>query len=311
MFLQFGASAVDVRLDDRSGLLLGMTGTNAESDGSAADLLLTVEIGKSERLELDVAARCMLLTVSEFLMQDDVERLEIAILQASARGLALVLGPRQVLLHGSAVTFGSTRTPVAVLDAGRGWGKTSLALSLALKGGDLVVDEFCFASLSESTLTIPPVPQVPWHVRSDMTQVLLSRKLGHGLVRADDLGLSFATTPKTPALILFPDCTIAAGHFRSVGRDEFIDAFLSSARDHLAKLFDPSLDRVSIFKSSSQIVVSLGRSFREEERNREQYLHDMMNSIAAIPAFMVGIGVPAELPLSSKAAEALIALSLL
>ncbi|QOC90852.1 hypothetical protein [Micromonospora craniellae] len=229
--------------------------------------------------------------------------LEIAILQAGARCLALLgTTDRFVLLHGSAVTATDGGGAVAVLDGGVGQGKTSLALGLAKAGCALLVDEFTFVTCDRDEILVAPAPRLPWHVRGDMAPYLAPEHPGRRLLFPDQLApVGTAKTAASLALIVVPDSGIPAGKLEQIDPAQTGALLTSAVTDHVAKLIDPRLDHVSIFSKPSQVRYASGHSLLNSRAQLCTPHRTVLDRLSRIPTFRVGIGSPADLAASVEA----------
>lgn len=199
------------------------------------------------------------------------------------------------LLHGSAVTADGGRSAIAVLDGGRGQGKTSLALGVAARGGSLLVDEFAFTVFPGGQPCVVPMPTLPWHVRADMAPLLAPHATERLLYPVD---LPAPTTdgnrPLPLNLIVIPDHGLAPGELREAPALAARDLLRAAVNDHEAKLRDPTLDHVSIFSSADDVTISSSLpAFNSGEK--------ALDALAAVPVIRVGIGNPDDLPASVTA----------
>ncbi|GAA0408437.1 hypothetical protein GCM10009541_59420 [Micromonospora gifhornensis] len=229
--------------------------------------------------------------------------LEIAILQAGARCLALLsTADRCVLLHGSAVTATGDCGAVAVLDGGLGQGKTSLALGLAKAGCALLVDEFTFVTCDREESVVTPAPRLPWHVRGDMAPYLAPEHPDRRLLFPDELApVSTAKTAASLTLIIVPDSGIPAGKLEQIDPAQTGVLLTSAVTDHLAKLIDPSLDHVSILSNPSQVRYASGHPLLSRRTQLCAPPRTVLDRLSRVPAFRVGIGSPADLAASVDA----------
>ncbi|WP_433552581.1 hypothetical protein ACQP08_03425 [Micromonospora zamorensis] len=245
---------------------------------------LTVDVSRGE-VHLELAAE----------LAGDPPTLEIGVLQAAARSLAVMGDGELTLLHGSAVTIDGGRSAIAVLDGGRGQGKTSLALGVAAHGGSLLVDEFAFTAFPCRQPCVVPMPTLPWHVRADMASLLAPHATERLLYPVD---LPTHTTaghrPLPLSLIVIPDQGLAAGELRETPTPAARDLLRAAVTDHEAKLRDPTLDHVSIFSSADEVTISRSLpAFNLAEK--------ALDALAAVPVIRVGIGKPDDLPTSVAA----------
>ncbi|WP_432049436.1 hypothetical protein [Verrucosispora sp. NA02020] len=226
----------------------------------------------------------------------DQTTLEIGTLQAAARSVAAMSGGELALLHGSAVTMDGGRSAIGVLDGGRGQGKTSLALGIAARGGSLIVDEFAFTIFRSGQPCILPMPTLPWHVRADMTPLLVPRAAARLLYPEDLPAAALSGSQPVPlSLIVIPDHSLRPGELREPVGPAGRRLLRAAVTDHEAKLRDPRLDHVSIFSSPDDVSVgdSLDGSSRYEET---------LDLLAAVPIICLGVGMPHDLPASVTSA---------
>lgn len=255
---------------------------------------MQVRGGRRTRLTVDVNRGEVLLELAAELAGDPAT-LEIGVLQAAARCLAVMGDGELALLHGSAVTADDGRSAIAVLDGGRGQGKTSLALGVAAHEGSLLVDEFTFAVFPGGQPCVVPMPTLPWHVRADMAPLLAPHATERLLYAVD---LPAPTTaghrPLPLSLIVIPDQGLAPGEVRETPAPAARDLLRVAVTDHEAKLRDPTLDHVSIFSSADEVTIrgSLP-AFNFGEK--------ALGALAAVPVVRVGIGKPDDLPTSVAA----------
>lgn len=253
--------------------------------------VMQVRGGHQTRLAVDVGRGEVLLELAANLAGDPAT-LEIGVLQAAARSMAVMGDGELALLHGSAVTADGGRSAVAVLDGGRGQGKTSLALGVAARGGSLLVDEFAFTVFPGGSPAVVPMPTLPWHVRADMAP-LLANHATERLLYPEDLPAP-ATDGHSPLplnLIVIPDHGLAPGELREAPTLEARDLLRAAVTDHEAKLRDPTLDHVSIFSLVDDVTISSSLpAFNSGEKS--------LDALAAVPVIRVGIGNPDDLPTS-------------
>ncbi|MEU5945939.1 hypothetical protein ABZ793_10300 [Micromonospora sp. NPDC047465] len=242
---------------------------------------LTVDVGKGEVL-LELAAD----------LAGDPATLEIGVLQAAARSMAVMGDGEPALLHGSAVTADGGRSAIAVLDGGRGQGKTSLALGVAARKGSLLVDEFAFTVFPGGQPCVVPMPNLPWHVRADMAPLLVPNATERLLYPMD---LPAPTVnrhrPLPLSLIVVPDHSLAPGELLQTPALAARDLLRAAVNDHEAKLRDPARDHVSIFSSADDVTISSSLpAFNPGEKT--------LDALAAVPVIRVGIGKPDDLTTS-------------
>ncbi|SCE69285.1 hypothetical protein GA0074696_0267 [Micromonospora purpureochromogenes] len=256
--------------------------------------VMQVRGGHQTRLTVDVDRGEVLLELATDLAGDPAA-LEIGVLQAAARSVAVMKDVELALLHGSAVTADGGRSAIAVLDGGRGQGKTSLALGVAARGGSLLVDEFAFTVFPGGQPCVVPMPTLPWHVRADMAPLLAPHATERLLYPVD---LPAPTTdgnrPLPLNLIVIPDHGLAPGELREAPALAARDLLRAAVNDHEAKLRDPTLDHVSIFSSADDVTISSSLpAFNSGEK--------ALDALAAVPVIRVGIGNPDDLPASVTA----------
>lgn len=255
---------------------------------------MQVRGGRRTRLTVDVNRGEVLLELAAELAGDPA-MLEIGVLQAAARSLAVMGDGELALLHGSAVTADGGRSAIAVLDGGRGQGKTSLALGVAAHEGSLLVDEFTFTAFPCGQPCVVPMPTLPWHVRADMAPLLAPHATERLLYAVD---LPAPTTaghrPLPLSLIVIPDQGLAPGELRETPAPAVRDLLRAAVTDHEAKLRDPTLDHVSIFSSADEVTISGSLpAFNFGEK--------ALDALAVVPVVRVGIGKPDDLPTSVAA----------
>ena len=258
-----------------------------------------LEIHGAERpkLAVDTTSRRVVLQVPPAdAVRGGAVTVQIAVLQTTARCLALMASEAFPLLHGGAITLDCGRSAVAVLDGGRGQGKTSLALGLARRGGHVLIDEFPFAVFGSEGPAVVPVPSFPWHVRPDMTEVLAPGRAGR-LLYPDDLGSVVHRSHRPIPLrsILIPDSTIPVGQVREVDQGSRRDLLYSAVTDHEAKLRTPALDHVSLFTRSDEVAIS-------DAPGSPAWIDHTLERLTALPVARVGIGRPQHLPAAVAAA---------
>lgn len=267
--------------------------------------------GVAARLVLDPDRRTMALALPPTGTGHDQATVQIGLLQALARGIAFIEAtrtkpttPLTVLLHGSAFTISPDAAAVAVLDGGRGQGKTSLALGLAQRYGRLLVDEFAFATIIGTSVTVLPAPRLPWHIRRDMAQHLLPTPAVERLLFASDLKTVVATANEAASLhlVLIPDRQLGAGKTADVPADQARHLLARAVTEHLRKLADPSVDHVSIFDSPDQVVTADGAPLHSRTAPPFAESERVLEALVAVPVIRVGIGAPRDLPLSVAAA---------
>jgi hypothetical protein len=266
---------------------------------------LTVTTGDPARLVLDPVGKAMTLALPVVRGRYEQATVEIGLLQAATRGVAFIetatphSGLVTALLHGGAVAK-SCGGAVAVLDGGLGQGKTSLTMGLAARSGQLIVDEFTFATLTGSRLIVLAAPQLPWHVRPDMASHLLPAPArGRLLFPADLRSIATTTADAVPLrMILIPDRGLRAGRTVPAPPSQARRLLRSAVTDHLRKLADPSLDHVSIFRSAAQVTTTDGAPLGTTSQDPD----GVLDALLAVPVIRVGIGAPADLPLSVTAA---------
>ncbi|WP_238324077.1 hypothetical protein [Salinispora pacifica] len=251
--------------------------------------------GRRTRLTVDVNRGEILLELAAELASNPTT-LEIGVLQAAMRSLAVMGDGELALLHGSAVTADGGRSAIAVLDGGRGQGKTSLTLGIGAQKGSLLVDEFTFTAFLYGQPYVVPMPALPWHVRADMAP-LLAPHATERLLYAVDLPAPTTAGRHRPlplSLIVIPDQGLAPGELRETPAPAARDLLRAAVTDHAAKLRDPTLDHVSIFSSADEVTISPSLpAFNFGEK--------ALDALAAVPIIRVGIGKPRDLPTSVAA----------
>lgn len=264
--------------------------------------LLRVTDGDRAELLIDRAAGVVSLALPPTSDSRAMHTSQIAILQAAARCLTLFTPDyRSALLHASAVRFGDG-SAVAVLDGGLGQGKTSLALALAQTGCAVLVDEFCFATLSEEVVMVAPTPDLPWHVRPDMAPYLTPDDPCRRLRFPDnDVDLTSARQVRL-AMSLIPDQTLKAGVAIEVDTADLDTLLRPAVTDHRAKLVDPRLDHVSLFGSPDQVRVSSGRRLIDDPSARA-WPAAMVRALREVATYRVGIGEPSDIWQSTEASR--------
>ncbi|MET7422061.1 hypothetical protein [Dactylosporangium sp. NPDC005555] len=299
--IHVGGFVVDVDVD--GGVVADFVDRIADSGGvdRPTHRLIVRRTGRA-RLVIDAERRLVSLTLPPDAAGPTIL---IGVLQAVIRGVAYLersAGTR-ALLHGSAFTLRSG-AGVAVLDGGLGQGKTSLALAMARQHGHLLVDEFAFASTAARDVVLSAAPTLPWHVRTDMAPYAAPSSSTNPLRFPRELQAIVATAPGDAPLrlILIPDEELSAGRITPVDADQARVLLRCAVADHLAKLADPGLDHVSIFAGIEQVVDPAGRPLAElpvpvEERNI------LLQRLASLPTYRVGVGAPADLPASVAAAS--------
>ncbi|MBT8224389.1 MAG: hypothetical protein HKP61_07090 [Dactylosporangium sp.] len=274
-----------------------------------------VATDRAAHLTVDPPSRAITLALPEMVAMSADQAL-IAVLQAMARGVSAVHGADSglALLHGCALTLdlgadhsGGDAGTVAVLDGGLGQGKTSLTMGLAAACGRLLVDEFAFVRLASDEVRVLATPYWPWHLRDDMRPHLAPEVRAEGaLLFADDLRPCFSIAECRDAalrLILVPDQGLAPGRTVPVAVASVRDLLRPAVTDHARKLADPGLDHVSIFDTPAQVHVpdqDVSSAGSAEARR-------VLDALARVPAFRVGIGAPGDLPASVAAARHAIA----
>jgi hypothetical protein len=304
--LDFGDWQVAVSLDTCHNAALDQLLDRAADSGPDVfgDLTLHVASDTHPRLVFDVAGRHVTMTVPvEGLSGGTADSTTaIAVLQAAARCLALVRPAECALLHGGAVVS-ADGAAVAVLDGGRGQGKTSLALALGLSGGRLLADEFLFTTAVDESVVTEPAKRLPWHIRHDMAPYLLSERLDSRLAFPDDLGASSPTAeePTVIDVVLLPDMTLPAGDVRRVPRDSAAELLRPAMNDHRAKLLNPALDHVSLFHSADQLATTDGFPLAATAGGPGGVAEQVHALLAELPVYLVGIGRPSDIMTSAKA----------
>lgn len=252
---------------------------------------MQVRGGHRTRLTVDVNRGEVLLELAAELAGDPAT-LEIGVLQAAARSLAVMGDGELALLHGSAVTADGGRSAIAVLDGGRGQGKTSLALGVAAHEGSLLVDEFTFTAFPCGQPCVVPMPTLPWHVRADMAPLLAPHATERLLYPVDFPAPTTAGNCPLPlSLIVIPDHGLTPGELRETPAPAARDLLRAAVNDHEAKLRDPTLDHVSIFSSADDVTIGgTSPAFNSGEKT--------LDALTAVPVIRVGIGKPNDLPAS-------------
>ncbi|MEU7756737.1 hypothetical protein [Micromonospora sp. NPDC049171] len=274
--------------------------TRAERPTGQATQSMHVCGGDRTRLIVDTCKNEVLLELAANLPGGQAT-LEIGILQAAARSMAVMGNDDLALLHGSAITTDEGKSAVAVLDGGRGQGKTSLALGLAARGGSLLVDEFAFTVVRHDQPCIVPMPTMPWHLRADMAALLVPGAAERLLYPVDlPAGALAEHRPVPLSLIVIPDHGLPAGELREAPAPAGRDLLRAAVTDHEAKLRNPRLDHVSIFDSPDD--VSIGRNLCGASRDEK-----MIEALSAVPIVRAGIGKPHDLPASVMAVSRRIA----
>ncbi len=273
---------------------------------TSADLTLHITVAADARLELDAARRLATLTIParRLPVPGDDPTVAIAVLQAAARCLAVVRADDVALLHGGAVVCANGRA-VAVLDGGRGQGKTSLAIALGLGDGQLLADEFLFASVVNQSVVTRPATRLPWHIREDMAAELLPGGPHSRLAFPDDLDLG--TNSKSLVrieVVVVPDVSLAPGIVVRTPRQAAARLLVAAVTDHRAKLLDPSLDHVSLFTSRDQVISANGVVQAEPSDRAANEVHQRL---ATLPTFLVGIGTPQDIVKSTEAVRRVLA----
>lgn len=299
--LDFGGWRVSVSLDTSRHAGLDLFLDRAADDGVAAsgDLMLHIVNGAHPNLLVDVARRHVTLTVPERLSNGAVDpTAAIAVLQAAARCMAFVRAGECALLHGGAVVSAEGHG-IAVLDGGRGQGKTSLALALGLSG-HLLADEFLFTAAVDESVVTEPATRLPWHIRHDMAPYLLPERPRSRLAFPDDLGASKPTAerPTVIEVVLLPHMTLPAGDVRRVPRDSTAELLRPAMNDHGAKLLNPALDHVSLFTSADQLTTTDGSPLGAFARGLDGAAQHVLALLADLPIYLVGIGKPSEVTTS-------------
>ena len=275
-----------------------------EEGGDDVSYTLHVADGDEAELLVEREAATAFLTLPPTSTTASITAAQIAILQAAARSVALHAPDQSVLLHGSAVRVGGEGTAVAVLDGGRGQGKTSLAFGLARRGHTLVVDEFSLCTIAGEGVAVSPAPRLPWHIRTDMAPFLVPRHLDSRLLFPDQLTApTCASITPTLAFTLIPDDALPAGKTASVNPEDIDALLLNATTDHLTKLVDPRLDHVSPFASPDQIRFTTGRRLIDFRDKLCRPSAATLATLARIPAFRVGVGAPADIWTSVDAVQ--------
>lgn len=172
---------------------------------------------------------------------------EIGLLQITCRFLAyLSLSSNILLLHGSTCAT-NEGLGISFLDNGHSRGKSSMAFLFAKRYGYLIVDEFSFFDLNKKQII--GGGHWPLHIRRDMFEKLGIQKLNsvdfHGTpellkVKSEDYcGINVVVFP---SVLDVPRCSVNALSF-----NQGVDYLISNSMDHIKKLLDPGLDRVTVF----------------------------------------------------------------
>ncbi|MER7006270.1 hypothetical protein ABT297_24940 [Dactylosporangium sp. NPDC000555] len=167
-----------------------------------------------------------------------------------------------------------------------------------------MVDEFTFAVMAGPNVTVLPAPQWPWHVRPDMAPHLLTENAHRRLLFEADLhGITSRAIEAAPLrMILIPDRALPAGETMDVPPVAARRLLHCAVTDHVRKLADPSLDHVSIFQSPEQIATADGMPLHTRSAVPTYDTERVLDALVTVPAVRVGIGGPADLPVSVAAA---------
>nr|BFE61568.1 hypothetical protein GCM10020063_060940 [Dactylosporangium thailandense] len=308
-----GDLGVELHLDRRAHRSVGafVDRISDEAADSASSYHLVATAGEQARLVMDPDRKTMSLTLPPARTEREQATIEIGLLQALARGVAFLeaADPQAAmptaLLHGGAVMI-STDCAIAVVDGGRGQGKTSLAMGLAARHGQLMVDEFAFVTIAGQSVTVLAAPQWPWHVRSDMAAHLVPGNVDRRLLFAGDFTGIATTAVKAAAvrMMLIPDRGLPAGETVDVSPIEARRLLRCAVTDHLRKLVDPRLDHVSIFDSPDHLATADGAPLHTRPAVLVHDAKRVLDALVTVPVIRVGIGAPADLPISVTAASA-------
>lgn len=297
--MSFGACSASIHLqtDAWAALARFIQRATSEAPPGCDDMELVVAVGGQPSLAVSHAGDRARLTIASGRLAAPDSVLQIAVLQAAARCLSLrTAATGAVLLHGSAVTTLADNGAVAVLDGGRGQGKTSLAVGLAQMGGSLIVDEFLFADVRHGLLEVSPAPFLPWHLRDDMRPRLLPNGTRASLLFPEDMPQPHcARSASELRAVLVPDMASPAGHSELLAPDVARRHLQHAVTDHRAKLVDPRLDHVSIFTSARQITTASGSPLGSHYHRLSNYDSHTLNALCQLPVFLVGIGEPAAI----------------
>jgi hypothetical protein len=306
--LDFGGLRVAVSLDAvwATGLDPFLDRATTTGPSTSVDLTLDLTVAADARLELAAAERQATLAIPErrLPVPDDDPTVAIAVLQAAARCLAVIRADDVALLHGGAVVCADGRA-VAVLDGGRGQGKTSLAMALGLGQGQLLADEFLFASVLNQSVVTRPAPRLPWHIREDMAAELLPQGPNSRLAFPDDLGLGTKSKSLVRIeVVMVPDVSLAPGIVVRTPRQAAARLLVAAVTDHRAKLLDPSLDHVSLFSTRDQVISANGAT---KEETGDRAANDVHQRLATLPTLLVGIGAPQDIVRTTEAVRRVLA----
>jgi hypothetical protein len=297
---------LDASADHRVGTFVNCI--TDEAVDAAGRYRLRLATGDHARFVMDPGNRTMSLIIPPVRAERDQATIEIGLLQALTRGIAFIEAANlrtagsTALLHGSSLAVADD-CAVAVLDGGLGQGKTSLAMGLAARHGQLMVDEFTFVTTG-SDVTVLPAPHWPWHIRRDMAPHLLPDNARGRLLFASDLHRIATTADQAATLrmVLIPDRGLPAGQTVDVLPAEARHLLRCAVTDHLSKLVDPGLDHVSIFESPEQVATADGTPLQIRAATPAQETERVLDALVTVAAIRVGIGAPADLPASVAAA---------
>jgi hypothetical protein len=186
------------------------------------------------------------------------------------------------LLHGCAVASPEGEG-IAILDDGNGTGKSSLMAAMCLQGYLLVADEFTF--WNSANLRSQPLSRSPVHLRPDVASHLLpnSNKILGKLLEPNSV-FEIASEPTRTGVFLFPRAASTFALSR-LSKKDLLERIGKSAGDHLKKLVNPELDRVSFLPPGSNIDVNgLSSALDRQERRIVENL-----SRARVMGFEVGL----------------------
>lgn len=286
----------DLHRPDLIRLVCEMTTEDSLADATAT---LRVVEGEEAHLLVDKAAFEVVLTVPAKATVPSYV-IAIGVLQAAARCLAsLTASERTLLLHGSAVR-NPTGGAIAIVDGGRGAGKTSLAIGLSRLSYELMVDEFLFVDLTAKGILVTPARYLPWHVRDDMAHLVPEHRNVRLLYPQQIRPMIESSKPAILEATLVPDQSLPSGVAERIDSNQISDALVAAATDHLMKLVDPSLDHVSIFQGAQAVRSTSGPLVNQQGVINTPPVAALA-ALAAVPAWRVGIGGPAEIMRSVRA----------
>lgn len=301
--LAFGGQrlALDISELHRPDLLQMVCEMTTETALTDATATLRLMEGEQAQLLVDNLTSEIVLTVPRLKATMPAFVLAVGVLQAAARCLALLsVSERTFLLHGSAV-----RSPagdaIAIVDGGRGMGKTSLAIGLSRSDYELVVDEFLFVNLTTEGILVTPAQHLPWHVRNDMAPYLVPEYKNVRLLSPRQISpMIGGNEPALLGATLVPDQTLPSGVVIRIDSGQVSNALIAAVTDHLMKLVDPDLDHVSIFESPQDV-----RNLSGPLANQRGVICTppiaALSALAAVPTWRVGIGDPTEIMRSVEA----------